>query len=484
MKFDKYRDDPLDSLLDSESEDAFGAPEIRDRFDHGANESVNGNLKDWTAQDFASIYVRFRPHLERHAKRYLSNPVQAEEVVQDAFLYLMTTLPEMDSELGVLKFLKWKIRLLSFDILRSASSNREVSFPEQIDYSTDDHDFTADLERAEDNAVIRMALARLNPRQREALVASVYEEKTSEELATQLGLSSNATRQLLFRARSAFRKALVGEAEIQGKSISQVLTIATKKAALDARENATKVGAFLVLVSVGIGILPSLAPSTESMVAEAPEFGPTPQIEQAAPAEEYSAPIGSPENGADVESVEQAIPETVTPAEGVYEELATLPTDPQIDEPVIATTAEQIFSDQTLATILATNVSDAGFYTDSYLSFFSDLFQGVSVEVFGGTGISAFLDLNLETQLVRQIVFQLSVGGESYFAVATSTEMETLDNGDGSTIAIVSKEFYVVDERGNVFSESPLADSKAVVTLDLAGDGTPQSAALKVETSN
>lgn len=98
-------------------------------------------------------------------------------------------------------------------------------------------------------------------------------------------------------------------------------------------------------------------------------------------------------------------------------------------------------------------------------------------------GSVRFFDLIVETQLVRQIVFQLSVGGESYLAVATSIDMETLDNGDGSTIDIVSKEFYVLDEQENVFSESPLADSKAVVTLDLAGDGTPKSAALKVETS-
>ena len=59
---------------------------------------------------------------------------------------------------------------------------------------------------------------------------------------------------------------------------------------------------------------------------------------------------------------------------------------------------------------------------------------------------------------------------------------ESLDKGNGYTIAVVSKEFYVVDEQRNVFSESPLADSKAVVTLELAKDGTPQSASLKVET--
>lgn len=85
-----------------------------------------------------------------------------------------------------------------------------------------------------------MALAKLNPRQREALVASVYEEKSSEEIAEQLGLSPNAARQLLFRARSAFRKALVGEAETQGKNISQILSIAVRKAALDAKENALR----------------------------------------------------------------------------------------------------------------------------------------------------------------------------------------------------------------------------------------------------
>jgi len=101
MGDEKYYEHPLDSMLDDETEEEFGAPEIRDRYDHGADANVDGNLKNWTAEDFASIYVRFRPHLERQARRYLSNPVQAEEVVQDAFLYLMTTLPELDSELGV-----------------------------------------------------------------------------------------------------------------------------------------------------------------------------------------------------------------------------------------------------------------------------------------------------------------------------------------------------------------------------------------------
>ena len=299
MGDDKFNEHPLDSMLDSEPEAEFGEPEIRDRYDHAADENVDGNLKNWTAEDFASIYVRFRPHLERHAKRYLSNPVQAEEVVQDAFLYLMTTLPELDSELGVLKFLKWKIRLLCLDVLRSASNQRETSVPEHAEFASDDDEITADLERAEDNAIIRMALASLNPRQREVLVASVYEEKSTEEIAEQLKLSPNATRQLLFRARSAFKKALVGEAEIQGKSISQVLTIAAKKAALDTRQNATKVGAFIAMVALGIGIIPNLVPSSETVVASnTPEvISNQPAPAQTTPADQSPAdqPAGSDE---------------------------------------------------------------------------------------------------------------------------------------------------------------------------------------------
>ena len=82
---------------------------------------------------------------------------------------------------------------------------------------------------------------------------------------------------------------------------------------------------------------------------------------------------------------------------------------------------------------------------------------------------------------MSQQVFQMWVDGERYFGVARFTDYETIDNGDGYTIASVSRAFYVVDEQGSVFSESPLAESKAVVTLELANDGTPQSASLKVE---
>ena len=183
-------------------------------------------LKDWTAQDFANIYVRFRPHLISHARKFLRDETQAEEVVQDAFLYLMTALPELDSELGVLRFLKWKTKMLCLDIIRSSQAglnNNLVSLPDDVADETQPLD---SLERADDAAIIRLALAKLNPRHREVLISTIYEEKSQEEVALKMGIEQNALRQLIFRARRSFRQALVGEAEVRGRSISEVLVIA------------------------------------------------------------------------------------------------------------------------------------------------------------------------------------------------------------------------------------------------------------------
>ena len=480
---------PLDSLLDNEPNESFGVPIIRDRFDPAADENASGNLREWTAQDFASIYVRFRPHLERHSRRYLSNPVQAEEVVQDAFLYLMTSLPELDSELGVLKFLKWKIRLLSLDVIRASASKREISVPEHTEHAAEDQGIFADLERAEDSAIIQMALAKLNPRQREALIATVYEEKTAEVVAEQMGLSQNATRQLLFRARNAFKKALVGEAEIQGRSVSQVLSIAAKKAASDAKENALRIGTFIVLIAIGIGVVPSLAPSNENLVAESSSVGTTPN-QNAFPAEPQSAESPSVNDLPDVATVAPEPTEAL--GNEFFQEAATSESAEELgnaegnsdstNADLAATSVvEPRLTNQSLGPILATNVTNAGFYTDSYAFQFGDLFRGVSVEVFGGTGISAFLDLDIESKSVDQIIFQMWIDGERYFGVAKSFVSGTVAEGNGQTITVKAEEFYVVDEQGTVFSDSPLADSQAVVTLVLSSNGAPEKASLKIQ---
>jgi RNA polymerase sigma-70 factor (ECF subfamily) len=182
----------------------------------------------------------------------------------------MTSLPEVDSETGVLKLLKWKVRLLALDLIKINSQASFAPIDNQPELSIDDSALSLELERADDAAIVALALAKLEPRQREALVASLYEEKSSSQVAAQLGLNENATRQLVFRAKAAFKKALVGEAETRGLTVSEIISVAARKASKDAGKYVSVTSALLLVLAVSIGVLPNLANQPEQLNANTP----------------------------------------------------------------------------------------------------------------------------------------------------------------------------------------------------------------------
>lgn len=295
-------DAELEALLDEESDEEFGQPRL--------DETTKAVLKDWSAQDFASIYTRFRPHLERHARRFLRNQSQVDEVVQDAFLYLMVTLPELDSELGVLRFLKWKTRLLCLDVIRASGRAQLSDIDAHPEFEALNADVSADIEQAEDAAIVRLALSKLNPRHREVLIASMYEEKTSAQIAAQVGLTENATNQLIFRARAAFKKALLGDdVDTTGMSTSKILSVAARKAALEAKKVGAQAMVFALFLILGIGAFINFTGRNAGQITAAPE--PTPASTSApAPAPAETVPPTKPEN----ESVQNLATPVIKPS--------------------------------------------------------------------------------------------------------------------------------------------------------------------------
>jgi RNA polymerase sigma-70 factor (ECF subfamily) len=259
-----FTEDPLETLLDEQSDEDFGDLELKER----SGKPVK--LAEWTAQDFSSIYLRFRPHLERHARRFLRNPSQVDEVVQDAFLYLMVSLPELDSEIGVLRFLKWKTRLLALDVIRASGRAYINSIDDVQEPASHDPEISSALEQQDDAAVVRLALSKLNPRHREVLIASMYEEKSTEEIASQVGLSENATRQLIFRARAAFKKALIGDVDTTGMSAAAILSVAARKAASEGKKVGAAALTLIALVVMSLTVFPGLNRATTDQMAEAP----------------------------------------------------------------------------------------------------------------------------------------------------------------------------------------------------------------------
>lgn len=180
-------------------------------------------FQDWTPQQLSSFYSRHRATLHGQAKRLLNDGSLAEEVVQEAFLYLMTSLPELESELAVIRFLKWKVKVLSIDVLRSGRV--EALSLEEIGQITDARPEPSEfLLRADDAAIIALAMSRLDPRHQRVLIETTLKEAKFDALAEEMGLTQNAFRQLLLRARRKFKEALTEEAYAAGLSVSEILS--------------------------------------------------------------------------------------------------------------------------------------------------------------------------------------------------------------------------------------------------------------------
>jgi RNA polymerase sigma factor (sigma-70 family) len=273
---------------DDESLDDVENPEFRA---HGA-----AVLKDWSAQDFANIYTRFRPHLERHARRFLRSQHQVDEVVQDAFLYLMVTLPELDSEIGVLRFLKWKVRLLCLDVIRASGRAIINNIDDIAEPASNAAEVGNEMEHIEDAAIVRLALSKLNSRHREVLLASMYEEKSTREIAAQVGLTENATLQLIFRARAAFKKALLGaDVDTTGMSVSAILSVAARKAAEEAKKVGAQAMVFVLFMVLAVGAFVNFGNrNPQSVVADGDRTATSAATAEASPSASSSTGKSSP----------------------------------------------------------------------------------------------------------------------------------------------------------------------------------------------
>ena len=471
--FEPISEDPLDQLLDEESDEEFGLPEFREHFADSLTPAV---LKDWTAKDFASIYVRFRPHLERHARRYLVNSSQVEEVVQDAFLYLMTSLPELDSELGVLKFLKWKTKYLALDVIRANSRASMAPIDEQPEFASSDPEIGQDVERAEDAAIVSMALAKLQPRHREALIATLYEEKPQEVVAAQMGLSENAFRQLLFRARSSFKKSLIGEAETAGLSMSQILSIAARKAAAESGKYISAAGAFLLVLAISIGVLPNLSPSITEQTVSQPE--PTAATAQEPAAVESVAPAEPEvETPAIVEAVAEAAPAVISATVSVNQ-AAEAEAAPKTDnQAMLMSTMQPLLSAKNLSQLSGNDLAGV------------EDFSAGEIVVKNSAGLKATVNYDLSTERgIQSVYFDFKLGDVLFYAVPRTWLAEKQIDSQGRTVLLLGATDLVVGNAdgklGNVVIEnSVLGNGKVRLQIIFDNTQSPVTSSLTIRSS-
>lgn len=146
---------------------------------------------------FAAIYRDHSPAVYRFALYMTGDPVRAGEITQDVFVWLVHHLNDYDPARGNLgAFLGGVAR--KFLHRQQRHDRRWLPLnPEAPDRA----DFAAGLERDQQAAHLRRAIAALPERYREALVLCDLQETSYDEAAALLGCATGTVKSRLHRAR-------------------------------------------------------------------------------------------------------------------------------------------------------------------------------------------------------------------------------------------------------------------------------------------
>jgi RNA polymerase sigma-70 factor (ECF subfamily) len=377
-----------------------------------------------------------------------------DEVVQDAFLYLMVSLPELDSEIGVLRFLKWKTRLLALDVIRASGRAYINSIDDVQEPASADPEISSALEQQDDAAVVKLALSKLNPRHREVLIASMYEEKSTEQIAAQVGLSENATRQLIFRARAAFKKALIGDVDTTGMSAAAILSVAARKAASEGKKVGAAALTLIALVVMSFTAFPALNRAPADQMAEAPanpgsnqESGQT-GVESGSMITEGSSPKAgttdaSAEGSNPEDSAAAQVSASPSPTQSEKEEIKAVLESPAMGGIINSDSRSKIFAIDQTYTAIGDNGLTAKF-----------TFNPGSDEVFSGVLVEINLDgyfFEFEPANVQLI---------------TGKNAENLD-----VFMLVGDATQIYDVFGKKWSKSELGKSRVVIEVVMQPNG-------------
>lgn len=166
---------------------------------------------------FEVIFSRYVNRVYRQAFKLVGNEADAEDVVQEVFLLVYR---KAQSFLGKSEFSTWLYRLTAnaaLTKLRQRKREKEVSLDEYLPkFRKDGHhlvrpvvDWTQDIDKfvaiKEYSQIIKEAMEQLSPMDKAAVMMSDMEEMSNPEISETLGISVQAVKARLHRARLFLR---------------------------------------------------------------------------------------------------------------------------------------------------------------------------------------------------------------------------------------------------------------------------------------
>jgi RNA polymerase sigma-70 factor, ECF subfamily len=179
--------------------------------DHALIRTVLAGEKD----AYGLLVARHSQSVFRVAFRITENEADAEEIVQEAFLRGYRKLESFDARAN---FRTWIYRIAvncALDVLNKRKNQVAVPIAEEYDSekgTVQPADGAAGPDRLllsrEIEARRQAAMEKLTPTERLAFVLRHMEDRSTEEIATALGIAPNSAKQAVFRAVQKLRQSL------------------------------------------------------------------------------------------------------------------------------------------------------------------------------------------------------------------------------------------------------------------------------------
>lgn len=169
--------------------------------DIAANERLQAQAEE---DALAALVTEYASTLYRVAFSVLRNPADAEDAVQEAFLRVLRhrgMLGEVRDRRVWLIRIVWNIVL---DRKRRAKTRPETDDVAELARVLPSNGLSAEqiASAAQHHAHVLSCVERLPAKEREVLLLSAFEELTSVEIASVLGITESSARSRLFRARN------------------------------------------------------------------------------------------------------------------------------------------------------------------------------------------------------------------------------------------------------------------------------------------
>ena len=168
-------------------------------------------IKAGDGEAYYELVSEYRVRLYRKASSLLSNPEDAEDVLQEALVTAYKAIGKFRGESG---FYTWIYRIVinkCRDFQRSRRTKREEDIePYQPVLSDDRISLEKNLELSDDSEYLIGKINGLGKKYREILMQRYYDDLSYQEIADAQDLNVGTVKSRLFKARELLKRAILG----------------------------------------------------------------------------------------------------------------------------------------------------------------------------------------------------------------------------------------------------------------------------------